>query len=56
MIDKTGLTGLYDFMLKFAYEGRMPGIMGPLGTPPGPPRPSIRMRPASRLHCRNNWD
>jgi uncharacterized protein (TIGR03435 family) len=34
VIDKTGLTGLYDFTLKFAFEGRMPGIMGPLGVPP----------------------
>jgi bla regulator protein blaR1 len=36
VIDKTGLTGLYDLTLKFAYEGRMPGIMGPLGAPPAP--------------------
>jgi uncharacterized protein (TIGR03435 family) len=35
VIDKTGLTGLYDFTLKFAFEGRMPGLMGPLGVPPG---------------------
>lgn len=38
VIDKTGLTGLYDLTLKFAYEGRMPGVMGPLGTQ-GPPPP-----------------
>ena len=37
VIDKTGLTGLYDVTLTFAYEGRMPGIMGPLGAPPGAP-------------------
>lgn len=38
VIDKTGLTGVYDYMLKFAYEGRMPGVMGPLGTQgPAPP-------------------
>jgi uncharacterized protein (TIGR03435 family) len=37
VIDKTGLTGLYDFTIKFAYEGRMPGMMGPLGAPPAPP-------------------
>jgi uncharacterized protein (TIGR03435 family) len=36
VIDKTGLTGLYDFTLKFAYEGRMPGLMGPLGGEPAP--------------------
>jgi len=36
VVDKTGLTGLYDLTLKFAYEGRMPGIMGPLGAPPAP--------------------
>jgi uncharacterized protein (TIGR03435 family) len=36
VIDKTGLTGLYDLTLKFAYEGRMPGIMGPLGAPLAP--------------------
>ena len=36
VIDKTGLTGLYDLTLKFAYEGRMPGITGPLGAPPAP--------------------
>ena len=41
VIDKTGLTGLYDFTLKFAYEGRMPGIMGPFGTPPGAPTPPV---------------
>ena len=38
VIDKTGLTGLYDLTLKFAYEGRMPGVMGPLGSQ-GPPPP-----------------
>jgi len=38
VIDRTGLTGLYDVTLKFAFEGRMPGIMGPLGSPgPAPP-------------------
>ena len=38
VIDKTGLTGLYDLTLKFAFEGRMPGVMGPLGLPgPAPP-------------------
>jgi uncharacterized protein (TIGR03435 family) len=41
VIDKTGLTGLYDFTLTFAYEGRMPGLMGPLGVPPGAPAPTI---------------
>ena len=41
MIDKTGLTGLYDFSLKFAYEGRMPGPMGPLGMPPGAQAPEV---------------
>jgi uncharacterized protein (TIGR03435 family) len=30
VIDRTGLTGLYDFALKFAYEGRIP--LGPLGS------------------------
>jgi uncharacterized protein (TIGR03435 family) len=37
VIDKTGLTGLYDLTLKFAFEGRMPGVMGPLGAPQGAP-------------------
>src|SRR4030095_16670075 len=37
VIDKTGLTGLYDFTLEFAYEGRMPGLMGALGVPPDAP-------------------
>jgi uncharacterized protein (TIGR03435 family) len=37
VIDKTGLTGVYDYTLKFAFEGRMPGVMGPLGAPPAPP-------------------
>jgi uncharacterized protein (TIGR03435 family) len=41
VIDKTGLTGLYDFTLTFAYEGRMPGLMGPLGMPPGAPAPTV---------------
>lgn len=39
VIDKTGLAGLYDVTLKFAYEGRMPGVMGPLGTQG--PAPSV---------------
>jgi uncharacterized protein (TIGR03435 family) len=41
VIDKTGLAGLYDLTLKFTFEGRMPGVMGPLGAPPGaqPPAP-----------------
>ena len=38
VIDKTGLTGVYDYTLKFAFEGRMPGVMGPLGSQ-GPPPP-----------------
>ena len=37
VIDKTGLTGPYDVTLEFAFEGRMPGMMGPLGVPPGAP-------------------
>ncbi|MGH9238241.1 MAG: TIGR03435 family protein [Vicinamibacterales bacterium] len=37
VIDKTGLTGLYDVTLKFAFEGRMPGVMGPLGVPVAAP-------------------
>ncbi len=41
VIDKTGLTGLYDFTLKFAYEGRTAGLMGPLGQPPGGPAPPV---------------
>jgi uncharacterized protein (TIGR03435 family) len=40
VIDKTGLTGLYDVTLKFAFEGRMPGMMGPLGAPPGAQAPA----------------
>ena len=40
VIDKTGLTALYDFTLKFTYEGRMPGLMGPLGAPAGAPAPA----------------
>jgi uncharacterized protein (TIGR03435 family) len=39
VIDKTGLTGLYDLTLSFAFEGRIAGVMGPLGTPPGEPAP-----------------
>jgi uncharacterized protein (TIGR03435 family) len=41
VIDKTGLTGLYDFTLKFAHEGRVAGLMGPLGAPPGAPAPTV---------------
>jgi len=41
VIDKTELIGLYDFTLKFAYEGRMAGLMGPLGVPPGAPAPTV---------------
>ena len=39
VIDKTGLTGLYDFTLKYAPE---PGrYAGPTGPPPGAPTPAI---------------
>jgi len=40
VIDRTGLTGVYDLTLKFAFEGRMPGVMGPLGVPPGAQPPA----------------
>ena len=40
VIDKTGLTALYDFTLKFTYEGRMPGLMGPLGALASTPAPA----------------
>jgi uncharacterized protein (TIGR03435 family) len=35
VIDKTGLTGMYDYALKFAPETA--GVAGPLGLLPGPP-------------------
>jgi uncharacterized protein (TIGR03435 family) len=35
VIDKTGLTGRYDITLKYRHEGRVPGIAGILGLPPG---------------------
>ena len=38
VIDNTGLTGLYDFSLKFAYEGR---TAGPFGMLPGAPPPPV---------------
>ena len=39
VMDKTGLTGLYDFTLKFAPEGR---VVGPFGPPlPGAPVPPV---------------
>ena len=41
VIDKTGLTGIYDYTLKFAFEGRMPGVMGPLGVPAGALAPTV---------------
>jgi uncharacterized protein (TIGR03435 family) len=41
VIDKTGLSGLYDLALKFAYEGRMAGLMGPLGPPPDAPATTV---------------
>jgi uncharacterized protein (TIGR03435 family) len=40
VVDKTGLSELYDFTLKFTYEGRIPGLMGPLGAPAGTPVPA----------------
>jgi uncharacterized protein (TIGR03435 family) len=36
VIDKTGLTGMYDVTLKFAYEGRIPGPIGLLTVGPPP--------------------
>jgi uncharacterized protein (TIGR03435 family) len=41
VIDKTGLTGLYDVTLKFADEGRTAGLMGPSGPPAGAPAPTV---------------
>jgi len=44
VIDRTGLTGLYDFSLKYAYEGRNAGPLGFLGAsglPPGNSPPTI---------------
>ena len=38
VIDKTGLTGLYDFSLKYAPTGR---VVGPFGPPPGAPEPGL---------------
>ena len=35
VIDKTGLIGRYDITLKYRHEGRVPGIAGILGGPPG---------------------
>lgn len=37
VIDKTGLTGLYDFALKFAPTGRATGLFAALTGPPPPP-------------------
>ena len=39
VIDKTGLTGMYDFALKFAPETA--GVAGPFGLPPGAPPTAI---------------
>ncbi|HEX5107879.1 MAG TPA: TIGR03435 family protein [Vicinamibacterales bacterium] len=39
VLDKTGLTGLYDFTLKYAPEGRVAGPLGP--PPPGTPAPAV---------------
>ena len=38
VIDKTGLTGLYDFSLKYAPDGRYAGAFAP---PPGTPPPPV---------------
>jgi uncharacterized protein (TIGR03435 family) len=38
VIDKTGLTGLYDFSLKYAPDGR---YAGPFTPPPGAPAPPV---------------
>ena len=38
VIDKTGLTGLYDFSLKYAPDGR---YAGPFAPPPGAPTPPV---------------
>jgi len=56
VIDKTGLTGLYDFSLKYAPElGRNAGPLGQLpGAPPTPSRSSTRMPPASPPRCRSS--
>lgn len=38
VIDKTGLTGMYDFSLKYAPDGR---YVGPFAPPPGAPAPPV---------------
>ena len=38
VIDKTGLTGMYDFTLKYTPEGR---VLGPFGPVPGAPPPVV---------------
>ena len=38
VIDKTGLTGMYDFSLKYAPDGR---YAGPIAPPPGAPTPPV---------------
>jgi uncharacterized protein (TIGR03435 family) len=37
VIDKTGLTGLYNFAVKFAPTGRATGLFAALPGPPPPP-------------------
>ena len=39
VVDKTGLTGMYDFALKFAFEGRTAGPLGLLPLPQAPGAP-----------------
>jgi uncharacterized protein (TIGR03435 family) len=49
VIDKTGLTGMHDFALKFTFEGRTAGPLGPAGfaSPPGTPAAPIDLDSAS---------
>ena len=53
VVDQTGLSEKYDFLLKFTPD---PGQMAGLGGPP-PPRPTVSTRPRiSSRHSSSSWD
>jgi uncharacterized protein (TIGR03435 family) len=41
VVDRTGLTGRHDISLTYRHDGRVPGLMGILGMPPGFEPPAV---------------
>ena len=55
VVDKTGLTGLYDFELQFSMRGQMPlTTQAPAGEGTAPTAPNAKPVRTRLLPCRDN--